>query len=130
MTSKDRPLIVYFSGTGQTERLVNKININDSFETFRLRNGKEEINKQYILITPTYMHGAIPKQVERFLEVNGSPKEVIGTGNRQWGSNFCGASQKISDMFKIPLVAKIEQSGHFNEVQGLMEYFNTEYKVA
>ena len=130
MTSKERPLIVYFSGTGQTERLVNKININNSFETFRVKNGKEKVDKPFILITPTYMKGAIPKQIERFLEINGSPKEVIGTGNKQWGSNFCGASKKISEMFKIPLIAKVEQSGHFNEIQPILEHFSNKYKVA
>ena len=95
MTSKERPLIVYFSGTGQTEKLVNKINPDNSFETLRVKTGKE----------------------------------VIGTGNKQWGKFFCGAGRTISNMFNIPLIAKVEQSGHFNEVENILNYFKENYKV-
>lgn len=129
MTKEERPMIVYFSGTGQTKRLVEKIN-NGSFEVMRMKTGNEEIKRPYILITPTYMKGEIPKQVQKFINNNHAPKEVIGTGNRQWGQYFCGASKQIAEMFKIPLIAKIEQSGHFNEVNSIKEYFTTEYKVS
>lgn len=129
MTHKERPMIVYFSGTGQTHRLVQKINPNDSFDVQRIKTGKEEISKEYILITPTYMKGEIPKPVQRLLQNNHPPKEVIGTGNVQWGEFYCGASKKISQMFKIPLIAKVEQSGHFNEVQNILDYFTKNYAV-
>ncbi|WNM50398.1 flavodoxin [Staphylococcus phage Alsa_1] len=77
MTSKDRPLLVYFSGSGQTQRLINKINGNKDFDTLRIRTGKEMVDKEYIIITPTYMKGEIPKPVQKFLSNNDSPKEVI-----------------------------------------------------
>ena len=129
MTSKDRPLLVYFSGSGQTQRLINKINGNRDFDTLRIRTGKEMVDKEYIIITPTYMKGEIPKPVQKFLSNNDSPKEVIGTGNRQWGEFFCGASKQIASMFNIPLIAKVEQSGHFNEIQTVLDYFRTNYRV-
>ncbi|AAX92393.1 ribonucleotide reduction protein [Staphylococcus phage Twort] len=129
MTKEERPIIVYYSGTGQTKRLVDKIN-NDSFEVMRMKTGNEIVEQPYILITPTYMKGEIPKQVQKFISNNHAPKEVIGTGNKQWGEHFCGASKKIAEMFSIPLVAKIEQAGHFNEVNTIKEYFTTEYKVS
>ncbi|MDU5634336.1 MAG: class Ib ribonucleoside-diphosphate reductase assembly flavoprotein NrdI [Staphylococcus epidermidis] len=129
MTSKERPLIVYFSGTGQTEKLVNKINPDNSFETVRVKTGKEVINRDYILITPTYMKGEMPVQIKKLINNNHPPKEVIGTGNKQWGKFFCGAGRTISTMFNIPLIAKVEQSGHFNEVENILNYFKENYKV-
>lgn len=129
MTKEERPIIVYYSGTGQTKRLVEKIN-NGSFEVMRMKTGNEEITRPYILITPTYMKGEIPKPVQKFITNNHAPKEVIGTGNKQWLDNFCGASKKIADMFKIPLIAKIEQSGHFNEVQVVKDYLSSNYGVS
>jgi len=129
MTTKERPVIVYFSGTGQTDKLVSKINKNKEFDTLRVRTGKETINRDYILITPTYMKGEIPKQIQRLIQNNRAPKEVIGTGNRQWGEFFCGARKQIASMFNIPLIAKVEQSGHFNEVEKILNYFRKEYKV-
>ena len=129
MTAKERPLIVYFSGTGQTKRLVDKINPNNEFNTLRIKTGNEIIERDYILITPTYMKGEIPKQVQKLLNHNHPPKEVIGTGNRQWGEFFCGASKKIASTFNIPLIAKVEQSGHFNELDRILSYFKENYKV-
>ncbi|WNM50399.1 hypothetical protein Alsa1_CDS0049 [Staphylococcus phage Alsa_1] len=32
-------------------------------------------------------------------------------------------------MFNIPLIAKVEQSGHFNEIQTVLDYFRTNYRV-
>lgn len=125
---EERPTLVYFSGTGQTKRLIDKIN-NGNFNVLRIQRGTETIEGDYILVTPTYKRGSIPKPVERFLKNNEAPREVIGTGNKQWGEYFCGASKKISEMFNIPLIAKIEQSGHFNEVDKIKSYFEEKYNT-
>ena len=125
---EERPTLVYFSGTGQTKRLIDKIN-NGNFNVLRIQKGNETIEGDYILVTPTYRKGGIPKPVERFLQNNKAPREVIGTGNKQWGEYFCGASKKISEMFNIPLIAKIEQSGHFNEVDKIKSYFEEKYNT-
>lgn len=77
MTSKERPLIVYFSGTGQTEKLVNKINPDNSFETLRVKTGKEVINRDYILITPTYMKGEMPVQIKKLINNNHPLKKLL-----------------------------------------------------
>lgn len=129
MTHKERPLLVYFSASGQTERLINKINPSNSFTTQRIKTGTEKIDKEYILITPTYFKGQIPKQVQNLITNNHPPKEVIGTGNRQWGQNFCGAGKKIASMFGIRLIEKVEQSGHFKEVDNILEYFTRHYHI-
>lgn len=125
---EERPTLVYFSGTGQTKRLIDKIN-NGNFNVLRIQRGTETVGGDYILVTPTYKKGSIPKPVERFLKNNEAPREVIGTGNKQWGEYFCGASKKISEMFNIPLIAKIEQSGHFNEVDKIKSYFEEKYNT-
>lgn len=129
MTKTERPLIVYYSGTGMTDRLVKKINIGDAFDTLRIKNGHEVIDRPYILITPTYFKGAIPKQIERFVESNQPPKEVIGTGQKQWGEFFCMAGIKVAERFNVPLIAKVEQAGHYNEVDTILTYFSSKYQV-
>lgn len=129
MTRKDRPTIVYFSASGQTQRLVNKINPDNDFNTLRVKTGEEVIDNDYILITPTYFKGQIPQQVQKLLSNNHPPKEVIGSGNKQWGQHFCGAGKKIAQMFGIPLIAKVEQAGHFNEIDTILEYFTQNYHI-
>lgn len=128
MTQNERPTLVYFSGTGQTKRLIDKIN-DGNFKVLRIRKGTETIEGEYILVTPTYMKGQVPRQVQKFININHPPKEVIGTGNKQWGEYFCGASKKISEMFNIPLIALIEQSGHFDEVDKVKEHFKIKYET-
>lgn len=129
MTKNERPLIVYYSGTGQTIRLIDKINPNGDFDVQRIRKGDEYIDREYILVTPTYFKGQIPRQVQKLLDNNRPPIEVIGTGNKQWGKDFCGAGVKIANMFNIPLIAKVEQAGHFNEVSNILQYFTRKYQI-
>jgi len=129
MTSKERPVLVYFSGTGMTDRLVNKINIGGAFDTLRIKTGKENIDRPYILITPTYFNGAVPVQIDRFLGHNEPPTSVIGTGNKQWGLDYCGAGVKIASRYHIPLIAKVEQAGHYQEIESILSYFSNNYKM-
>src|SRR5699024_12875273 len=67
----------------------------------------------FILITPTYNFGQIPEEVVEFLDNYGSNMEgVISCGNRNWGQAFGQAGDKISDMYDVPLLQKLELHGY------------------
>ena len=75
------------------------------------------IEEPYILITYTTGFGEIPKEVKSFLKINsGNMAGVVGSGNRNWGSNYNAASKKIANSYNVPLVHTIELSGNTADV--------------
>ncbi len=122
--------IVYFSNySGNTKRLVERLNgtairipINgDSSEPTVVTN-------DYILVVPTYGGGnersAIPKQVRQFLNVEQNRsllRGVIGTGNTNFGDNFCKAAEIISRKTGVPIIARVEIFGTDEDVNKIKE---------
>lgn len=100
--------------TNNTKRLVGKINT--EFEIVDLSN-YNKIEK-YILITPTYNFGDIPDKVQEFLKAHGlNMVGVISTGNKNWGTFYGQAGDKIADLYDVPLLHKLEMSGNKKDVE-------------
>jgi protein involved in ribonucleotide reduction len=122
--------IVYFSNySGNTKRLVEKlsgtairipINGNSSEPTI--------VANDYVLVVPTYGGGnersAIPKQVRQFLNVEQNRsllRGVIGTGNTNFGDNFCKAAEIVSRKTGVPIIARVEIFGTDEDVNKIKE---------
>lgn len=136
------PLIVYFSNVSNyTHRFVERLN--PDFQTLRIpvrRTDGElhlESDEPYALIVPTYGSGnpkhSIPKQVVRFLNDPDNRKKmvgVIGSGNKNFGGDFCLAGRTLSKMCKVPLLYRFELAGTMDDVekvnQGLEEFWQTQ----
>jgi protein involved in ribonucleotide reduction len=122
--------IVYFSNySGNTKRLVERLNgtairipiTGDSSEPTIVTN-------EYVLVVPTYGGGsersAIPKQVRQFLNVEQNRsllRGVIGTGNTNFGDNFCKAADLISRKTGVPIIARVEIFGTDEDVNKIKE---------
>lgn len=105
-------MIVYYSKTNNTERFINKLQ--STSVSISDYNGKDK----YILLTPTYFFGEIPKKVTDFLETHSKNMVgVISTGNKNWGENFAKAGDKISDIYNVPLLHKMELSGNKKDIE-------------
>ncbi|AGM26032.1 ribonucleotide reduction protein [Spiroplasma syrphidicola EA-1] len=120
------PYVVYFSSTSNnTHRFVEKLKINNSRIPIDLTTPLL-VNKDYILIVPTYAAGgndctgAVPKQVINFLNTKENRQYccgVISSGNTNFGDTYAIAGPIISNKLKVPLLYQFELLGTKTDVQ-------------
>lgn len=107
--------------TGNVRAFVKKLNtLNKSMKTLELKNGKEVVSDEYILITHTTGKGEMPPKLVEFLknDVNvGKCLGVIGSGNKNWGSNFCKGAYLASSIVAKPVYHTFELQGNDVDVQ-------------
>lgn len=102
--------VVYYSNmTRNTERFVNKLGLPAS----RIEDG---VPVPSVAIIPTYGAAAVPAVVVRAL--NNATKEeranivaIVGTGNFNFGQDFCAGAKKLATKLGVPLIHKVELAG-------------------
>lgn len=122
--------IVFFSNySGNTQRFIEKL----GGAAVRIpidwdRDNPITISHEYVLVVPTYGGGseksAIPRQVKQFLNIEQNRnllRGVIGTGNTNFGDNYCKAAELISNKTGVPIVARVEIFGTEHDVQTVKE---------
>lgn len=113
-------MIVYYSKTHNTERFVNKL------KTPSISIDEYDGVQKFILITPTYFFGQVPQEVNDFLDTYADNMVgVISSGNRNWGENYGKAGEKISFLYDVPLLHKLELSGNKKDVEKVDRYIET-----
>lgn len=98
-------MIVYWSGSGITERVAKKVggvHLNDYVP-----------DQPFTLIVPTYgsprTGGYIPDAVVQFLNMHGHCMDaVVGVGNTTFGEDFCYGAKVIASAFEVPLAMMID----------------------
>lgn len=78
---------------------------------------------KYFLITRSFNFGEIPISTIEVLRKH--YQNCIGvavSGNRNWGTNYGAAGDKIEQIYKIPLVKKFEGSGFPMDVEVVKEF--------
>lgn len=122
--------LVYFSNySGNTHRFVEKLNGSATRIPIDWDSSNPTVvNNEYVLVVPTYGGGsekaAIPRQVRHFLNIEQNRnllRGVIGTGNTNFGDNYCKAAELISAKTSVPIVARIEIFGTEHDVQKVKE---------
>lgn len=101
-------IIVYDSLTGQSKRFAESL----GYELQDINTFKPNEDDFLFLITRSFNFGEVSQSAKTFLSKHA--KKVIGvavSGNRNWGTNFGAAGDKIETEFGIPLVLKFEGSG-------------------
>ncbi len=99
--------------TGNTKSVASKLE--DSYKIVNLLD-VEDINEPFILFTPTYNFGKVPRKVNEFLgnnydNVSKYMEGIISFGNRNWGDKFGVAGDLIAERFNKPLLHKVELRG-------------------
>ena len=108
---------IYFSQTGNIKRFIQKVDVK-----VEDGNGMKVVDDSFVLITYTTGFGEVPQEVIEFLKVNrANLSGVIGSGNRNWGINYCKASQLISKRFKVPVLMEFELAGNSHDVEKFNE---------
>lgn len=108
-------MIVYYTRTKNTPKMLAKLNMEIDCVSIQNYDG----TNKFVLITPTYGIGEIPKEVDKFLQKHhNNMLGVISSGNRNWGFRFAIAGDLISKKYQVPLLAKYELNG-YNEIKNL-----------
>lgn len=117
--------VVFFSSiSNNTKRFVDKLEIN-SYRIPIKMSEELTIDKDFILITPTYAggngvtKGSVPRQVIKFLNNENNRKHckaVIASGNTNFGDTYCLAGYVISKKLNIPLLHTFELLGTKSDV--------------
>lgn len=115
-------MIAYASRTGNVRYIVSKLQA-ESIEIFE----GLQLDKPYLLITYTDGLGDIPIKVARFLEHN-EPfcKGVVVSGNSNFGhAVFGGAGEKISAIYQVPLIRKLDLRGYQADYEAIQQFYET-----
>lgn len=124
--------LIYFSSTSEyTHRFVQKLGLPHG-QAERLpvitKEPTLEATAPYVLLTPTYGggdgHGAVPKQVIKFLNVEGNRallRGVIANGNTNFNEGYCLAGYIIARKCQVPLMYKFELMGTPDDVARVRE---------
>ena len=98
-------MIIYWSGSGVTERVAKKVG--------GVHLSEYVPGQPFTLIVPTYgsprTGGGVPAAVVEFLSLHGHCMDgVIGVGNTTFGEDFCFGAKNISSAFDVPLYMMID----------------------
>lgn len=111
-------LVVYASKTGNVRRFVGQIPL----PRLEIITGEERVEEPCILITYTTGFGQVPAEVERF--ARGHPHRIQGvaaSGNRNWGSSFAAAADRLAERYGLPVLHKFELSGSLKDVEKILK---------
>lgn len=118
--------IVYYSRTGQTRKMVNKV---DGYEAIEVTLNEHEfsIDEPFIFVVPSYEIHVMPaviKSLGRFLRTGDNIKQcrgIMGGGNRNFAELFCITAHMLSDKFDIPVLHEFEFQGSEYDINILKE---------
>ncbi|MET4638864.1 class Ib ribonucleoside-diphosphate reductase assembly flavoprotein NrdI [Mycetocola sp. 2940] len=121
--------LVYFSSvSGNTRRFVEKLDVPAARIPLHAKEPALSADEPYVLVTPTYGggdgHGAVPKQVIRFLNDEKNRKllrGVIAAGNTNFGSAYGLAGDIISAKCHVPNLYRFEVFGTPDDVRVVHE---------
>ena len=127
--------LVYFSSvSGNTKRFVEKLGIPAHRIPLYPKDDPLVVDEDFVLVVPTYGggngHGAVPKQVIKFLNDKRNRdliRGVITGGNTNFGEAYCIAGDIISAKCQVPHMYKFELFGTPRDVtrvhDGLEEFW-------
>lgn len=122
--NKDSLTIVYYSKTKQTEKFVSKLLEAIDIQSIKIQD-ELIVDTPFILLTPTYFFGEVPKEVTEFLHHNHiNLVAVMSSGNRNWGGNFAKSGETISKEYNVELIGKYELAGNNQDIERLVSYIN------
>jgi protein involved in ribonucleotide reduction len=124
--------IIYFSSASEnTKRFVEKLSSELDLLRIPLKWDTDApllVEKEYILVLPTYGGGeyekAVPRQVVKFLNLKQNRdliRGVIGTGNTNFGGHYCLAADVVAAKTGVPLLQRVEILGTPDDVEKVNE---------
>lgn len=114
-------LVTYESMTGNVRRFVRKFEQKMQIKTMEITEDLK-VDEPFIHITYTIKFGQIPEKTQKFIHNN---KDflygVCSSGNRNWGSYYAVAADKLSQHYQVPVLLKFELSGSDSDLDKLIQ---------
>ena len=106
------------SSTRNTAALANKL------ATTTIRIGNDPVDDYTVLMTPTFeqprLGDYIPRPVRSWLGRNGQwVIGVIGTGNLNFGADYCRAAHDVADHLGVPVLYRAELMGTPTDIDAI-----------
>lgn len=124
--------VVYYSTTGNIKRFLEKSKTHAQYmgltlNIFSIEEAiKTNFKEKFHLFVPTRDFGKVPTIVEDFLSLyKDNVISISGSGNRNWGKNFCKAVDIIQERLAIPDLIRIELTGTSKDVHYFIESLKT-----
>lgn len=77
----------------------------------------------FLLLTYTFGTGEIPESTKAFLNKHGHFLcGVVASGSYHWGNNFARAADLIAEQYNVPVVAKINKSGQYADLEKVVHW--------
>ena len=129
--------LVYFSSvSGNTKRFIEKLGRPAARIPLHARDDALHAEEPFVLVVPTYGggdgHGAVPKQVIRFLNEEQNRRfirGVISAGNTNFGEHFCLAGEIISRKCRVPHLYRLEVFGTPEDVDRVSDGLERWWKL-
>ncbi|HEY8295334.1 MAG TPA: class Ib ribonucleoside-diphosphate reductase assembly flavoprotein NrdI [Micrococcaceae bacterium] len=132
-------LIYFSSASDNTHRFVAKLGTDCARIPLHSTEPTLLATEPFVLVLPTYGgtngHGAVPRQVIKFLNVPANReliRGVIGAGNTNFGSTYCLAAEIIASKCQVPLLYRFELMGTADDVdrvhQGLEDFWTRQLR--
>ncbi|WGW10811.1 class Ib ribonucleoside-diphosphate reductase assembly flavoprotein NrdI [Saxibacter everestensis] len=133
--------LIYFSSvSANTHRFVTKLGRDARRLPLFTKEETLDAGDPFVLVTPTYggvQGGSVPKQVIKFLnqERNRSLiRGVIGSGNTNFGAEYCKAADIIAAKCRVPRLYRFELMGTDEDLrivdQGLDQFWTQQSQSA
>jgi protein involved in ribonucleotide reduction len=117
-------LIIYLSLTGNVRNFVQRVGMENV--EINYSNPFTEVDKDYIVISPTYDHETT-EIISEFIDYKNNVSHLVGfagSGNRNFDNDFCFNARDLSKKYNKPLLFKFEFSGNENEINEFKEEVN------
>ena len=113
-------MIYYASRTGNVRKIIGRLALPNK----EIQAGVH-VSEPFLLFTYTDGLGAVPELVKAFMSQHHKQcKGIIASGNSNFGiNNFCGAADKLSRHYGIPIVRKIELYGFSGDDEAIKIYY-------
>lgn len=119
--------LIYFSSVSDnTHRFVQKLGLPADRLPLRTTETTLIATEPFVLVTPTYgggpEGGAVPKQVIKFLNVEGNReliRGVIAAGNTNFFDSYCLAGDVIAAKCRTQLLYRVELMGTPEDVESV-----------
>lgn len=122
----DAKLVFFSSVSGYTARFIGSLGQPALRIPLYRHESPLRVEQPYVLVTPTYGggdgHGAVPKQVIRFLNDEHNRdliRGVIAAGNTNFGDAYCLAGDIIARKCDVPHLYRLELFGTPDDVESV-----------
>lgn len=122
-------MILFASRTGNIRHVVEKLHELDSSIRSKDIDEVSEVKEPFYLFTYTDLFGEVPKPVKEFMALHHTfCVGIIGSGNTNWGhANFCGGARKLSNLYRIPIIDKLDVRGDESNYEHIIKRYKGEF---